>query len=54
MRLYITLDRVEAERLTEVARQERRRPKDQAAYLIVRGLEREPNRDPDTALRTAQ
>jgi len=47
MRLYVTLDRVEADRLAEVARQERRRPKDQAAYFIIRGLERDCGREPD-------
>jgi hypothetical protein len=59
MRLYVTLDRVEADRLAEAARRERRRPKDQAAYLIARALERdaegsrrrEPEDRPAEALR---
>jgi len=46
MRLYVTLDRVEADRLAEAARRERRRPKDQAAYLIARALERDAGREP--------
>ena len=39
MRVYISLTKTEAERLSEVARRERRRPKDQAAYLVARALD---------------
>ena len=39
MRLYVPLTVNEAARLAESAQRDRRRPQDQAAYLIVRALE---------------
>ena len=39
MRMYISLKPTEASRLSELAERERRHPKDQAAYLIARGLD---------------
>lgn len=38
MRLYITLDSDEADRLAEIAKRERRRLRDQAAFLLTRTL----------------
>jgi hypothetical protein len=46
MRIYISLRPAEASQLVDLAERERRAPKDQAAYLIVRGLEREERREP--------
>ena len=41
MRMYISLRPAEATRLSELAERERRDPRDQAAYLIARELERD-------------
>lgn len=41
MRLSIHLEKEELERLSALAERERRDPRDQAAYLIAKALERE-------------
>jgi hypothetical protein len=39
LRIFVKLTTAEAERLSALAQRERRHPKDQAALLILRGLE---------------
>jgi len=46
MKLYIPLRTEEMARLVALAREERRRPQDQAALIIARALAEEPNEKP--------
>jgi hypothetical protein len=51
MRMYISLRPAEATRLSELAERERRDPRDQAAYLIVRALERDDSQQHESHVR---
>jgi hypothetical protein len=45
VRIYVALTRAEAARLSALAERERRQPKDQAAYLLVRALDSEADHE---------
>lgn len=48
MRLFVPLTRDELDRLSDLARQERRRPQEQAAVLLSRALDDRDTRNRET------
>ena len=50
MRLFVPLTREEFDRLRELAREQRRRPQDQAAVLLAQSLNADPTIEPPATL----